>query len=88
MGDPIDCSTCRATLTISARAFGKREKRRPPRGAKAEGWAGIAAQLTAAVSVGVVGAAAHSAASAEAGAWGHRGQSGHRAALGSAPRAR
>jgi hypothetical protein len=40
----------------------------PPRGAKDEGWTGIAAQLTAAVSVGAAGAAAHGAASAEAGA--------------------
>jgi hypothetical protein len=37
----------------------------PPKGAKDEGWAGIAAQLTAAVSAG---AAAHAAATSEAGA--------------------
>jgi hypothetical protein len=66
MGDPdrllnvtSDADDLERELLASVRNVG------PPRGAKDEGWAGIAAQLTA---VGAVGAAAHSAASAEAGA--------------------
>jgi len=66
MGDPdrllnvtSDADDLERELLASVRNVG------PPRGAKAEGWAGIAAQLTA---VGAVGAAAHGAASTEAGA--------------------
>jgi hypothetical protein len=67
MGDPdrllnvtSDADDLERELLASVRNVG------PPRGAKDEGWAGLAAQLTAAVSVGAVGAAAHSVASAEA----------------------
>jgi hypothetical protein len=66
MGDPdrllnvtSDADDLERELLASVRNVG------PPRGAKDEGWAGIAAQLTA---VGAIGAAAHSAATAEAGA--------------------
>ena len=69
MGDPdrllhvtSDADDLERELLASVRHVG------PPDGAKAEGWAGIAGQLTAAVSVGAVGAAAHSTASAQAGA--------------------
>jgi len=69
MGDPdrllqvtSDADDLERELLASVRHVG------PPQGAKAEGWAGIAAQLTAAVSVGAVGTAAHSAATAQAGA--------------------